>query len=253
MVDDLRFDDGCGENSYAIVSKTILSEQPLAESAPADARTHIGLTVYRNNVRAAYLCVLAQTFPVLQRLVGEEFFRYLAHAYFHACTPRSPLVVRYGEKMPTFLETFAAAEGYPYLPDIARFELAWLEAYHAPEAEPLTAAQFAKVASGAADATCFAPHPSLRLLSSPWPVHTIWDHNRRANPGSLDAPAGGENTIIVRPRQQVETSLISACGVRIIRALIEGRSFAETIDCVGETKFAGAIQENFPARIFIPA
>ena len=37
--------------------------------------------VYRNNVYASLIDVLAGRFPVVARLVGEEFFRAMARAY----------------------------------------------------------------------------------------------------------------------------------------------------------------------------
>ena len=37
---------------------------------------------------------------------------------------------------PNFLETFEPAQRAPFLPDVARIEWAWRQAYHAADARP---------------------------------------------------------------------------------------------------------------------
>ena len=56
--------------------------------------------VYRNNVASGLAQALATRFPVVKRLVGEEFFRAMAHVYATAELPRSPIMLYYGETFP---------------------------------------------------------------------------------------------------------------------------------------------------------
>ena len=94
--------------------------------------------VYRNNVVSALGNAVAGSFPAVKRIVGEDFFRAMARAYVLAEPPTSPVLLDYGTTFPDFIARFAPAASLPYLPDVARIERRWREAYHAEDAEPLS-------------------------------------------------------------------------------------------------------------------
>jgi len=52
--------------------------------------------VYRNNLAVGLVSALATRFPVVKRLVGDEFFRAMAHADASVDLPRPPLMMYYG-------------------------------------------------------------------------------------------------------------------------------------------------------------
>src|SRR5262252_3900024 len=118
---------------------------PRSLSGSARRRADRRFAVYRNNVAVGLVSALAARFPVVKRLVGDEFFRAMAHAYASVELPRSPLMMYYGETFPVFIEEFAPAAPIPYLADIARIEMARGLAYHAADATPLDPRAFAAV------------------------------------------------------------------------------------------------------------
>ncbi len=130
--------------------------------------------VYRNNVYASLIDVLAGRFPVVARLVGEEFFRAMARAFVEQAPPRSPVLLYYGEGFPDFVAGFEAARSVPYLADMAALEWARHAAYHAADATPLPLAELAAATERAGEAV-FVLHPSLRLVRSLYPVVTIFE------------------------------------------------------------------------------
>jgi len=225
---------------YTGLGRVIRSPAPIdATPGAADhgGRAAAGFTVYRNNVRAAYLRALKDTFPVVERLVGEEFFRYVAHEYFYACPPSSPLVARYGDRIPAFLESFEPAGMLPYLPDVARLELAWLGAYHAAEAISLSPDRILAAAGEAPDRARFTLHPSVRLVRSEFPIHAIWRHNRERPTDAPLLPDGGEIVLLVRPAHKVITSGIPPGAWAALSALAQGQSLGEALD-------AAALQDS---------
>ncbi|NQD95269.1 DUF2063 domain-containing protein, partial [Pseudomonas sp. CrR25] len=101
--------------------------------------------VYRNNVFSSLVGALADSFPVVQQLVGEAFFGAMARVYVHRSPPRSPLLLHYGDDFPTFIEGFEPAGSLPYLADVARLERLRSRAYHAADSPSLDADAIARV------------------------------------------------------------------------------------------------------------
>ncbi|MGE0408548.1 MAG: putative DNA-binding domain-containing protein [Amphiplicatus sp.] len=218
---------------YVGLGRAIRSVAQIAElSGVEDDGAHVaaGVAVYRNNVRAAYLRILRDSFPVVERLVGEEFFRYLAHEYFHARPASSPLVARYGDALPVFIESFEPAGKLPYLADVARLELAWLSAYHAAEATSLSPEEIFDAAGEAPERARFTLHPSVRFLSSKHPVHTIWLREREGRRDNLRLAEGGERVLLVRPTHKVLVSSISPPASAALNAIAGGAFLGDALD-----------------------
>ena len=84
-------------------------------------------SVYRNNLYARLSDALRSRYPVVERLVGRDFFYAAAAVFIGAHPPSSPVLIEYGEAFPAFLETFEPARELPYLADTARLE--WLDGF----------------------------------------------------------------------------------------------------------------------------
>jgi len=97
---------------------------PAAIRGAARRRADRRFAVHRNNVVVGLINALAERFPVVSRLVGDEFFRAMARLYATMRPPASPLMMLYGETFPEFIDAFAPAAALPYLGDIARLEYA---------------------------------------------------------------------------------------------------------------------------------
>jgi hypothetical protein len=187
--------------------------------------------VYRNNVVVSLIEALADAFPAVHRIVGDDFFRAMARAYVMVQPPRSPIMLDYGAGFPDFIRSFEPAAGLPYLEDVARIERAWTEAYHAPEDSPIDPIAFSAVAPDQLPAIQFELHPSLRLVRSRFPALTIWQMNVADGvPRAVDLAAGGEDALIVRPAADVEVRLIPEGSLEFIRALADGRSVLAALE-----------------------
>ena len=114
-----------------------------AHAAPADLCTWNGsdpvqrFAVYRNNVQVSLVDALASTYPVVQQLVGEPFFRAMGQLYVRLHPPTTPVLAHHGQQFADFVTQFPPAGRVPYLADVARLEWLRLQALHAADAEPL--------------------------------------------------------------------------------------------------------------------
>src|SRR5271163_1969018 len=118
--------------------------------------------VYRNNVTVSLIEALAAIYPAVQRITGVEFFRAMARSHIRATPPISPLLYEYGRDFPAFIETYEYARAMPWLADTARIERAWLDAYHAADAEPLSAVALGSFPQQRLAELRFVVHPATR-------------------------------------------------------------------------------------------
>jgi Putative DNA-binding domain len=185
--------------------------------------------VYRNNVAASLIEALAARFPVVKRLVGEEFFNAVAHAYVLREPPFSPLIIHYGETFPAFVEAFEAARPLPYLGDVARIEVARGRAYHAADADPLPRQAFADLAKDRIAAHRVVLHPSVTILASAYPALSIWEINQAGGERPVEC-WGPEAALIARPFLEVETRRLPAGTETFLLALQRGDTIGEALE-----------------------
>lgn len=185
--------------------------------------------VYRNNVTVSLLQALADTFPVCAASVGEPRFRDLACAFVRAQPPRSPVLARYGAGFADFIATHPLAAAWPYLPDLARLEMACLDALHAADAEPLAAGVLAAVLREPErlPALRLALHPSLATLDSPYAVVSLWAAHQGDETPARVAPSVAESAWVLRRERSVRVLPMAAGDVRFIAALRAGVTLGE--------------------------
>jgi hypothetical protein len=208
-----------------------------ARAIPAGLKTWNGsdpaqrFAVYRNNVTVSLMGAIAETFPVCEAVVGTRPFRDLARAFVRAHPPRSPVLARYGAGFADFLAASQLADDWPYLPDLARLELACLDALHAGDAEPLAPAALAAVM---ADPERLATlhltlHPSLSTLCSAYAVVSIWAAHQEDAP-IMPYTGVPEGAWVLRHGRSVRVLPMGFGDVGFIAALQAGRTLGEAAE-----------------------
>ncbi|WP_434705199.1 putative DNA-binding domain-containing protein [Pseudomonas sp. Z1-12] len=195
------------------------------------AATESRFAVYRNNVLGSLINALADNYPVVVHLVGEEFFRAMAGVYVQSTAPRSPVMSDYGDDFAEFIKHFEPAASVPYLTDVARLERLHLQAWHAADAEPMAEEQIVKALSSPtlAGHLKIGLHPSLHLLQSPFAVVTIWAAHQHQTPVPFEAfPA--QNALVLRHGLDVKVFAISHAAHGFITALQQGGSLIAAIE-----------------------
>jgi hypothetical protein len=185
--------------------------------------------VYRNNVVVGLVDALADSYPVVQALVGEEFFRAMAGVFVRQAPPRSPVLAWYGAGFAGFVEVFPPAAGLPYLPDVARLEWLRVEAWHAADADALPLDELAALLADdeRLPATRFAWHPAARVMASAHPIASLWAAHQSDDPAAALADIDmtrAEAALLVRPELEVEIIPLAADAADFIRRLQSGAS-----------------------------
>ena len=217
-----------------IASALLEADRPV----PAGLALPDRFAVYRNNVVVGLVEALAAAYPATKALVGERFFNAMAGVFVRAEPPTSPLLILYGAGFPAFLETFAPARRLPFLPDVARLERLWLQAYHGPEAAPIPLDALARLPETAISAVRLRLHPTAGLLASSHPVVSLWAAN--TGRGAHEAVDLGrpETALVLRPQGQVEVHHLDPGEAAFVRALQAGQPLGAAADTAFATDSA---------------
>jgi len=196
-------------------------DAPTGITAPEREDVAQRFKVYRNNVLHSLTRALAARFPVIEQLVGAEFFAAMARVFIVASPPADPVLLRWGGTFPAFLDQFPPVSHLPYLGDVARLEYARGHAYHAADADPVVP-----------DALCvrrleelrLALHPSVSLFSSRMPAVRIWQSHL---PDATRMPIshGPDHAMIARqPDFTVVVERIDPDTFAVLSALRDGKT-----------------------------
>ena len=183
--------------------------------------------VYRNNVVLGLSNALAESFPVIRKLLGDENFYSLAKIYVRAHPPKTPLMMYYGADFGQFLKLLSPLAHLPYLGDVALFEQYRRESYHSAEAPPINPAALERIAEANLANTRLRLHPSMRIIISPYPILSIWRYNMTDDQSPL--PAMGEQVLIARPFAEVEMRQLPAGAVQFLIGLNSGATLERSI------------------------
>jgi hypothetical protein len=203
-----------------------------------DADTRIG--VYRNNILGNYRKVLAATYPVVRRLVGEPFFDAAVDAFGRGHPSRHGDVNRYGGEYAAFLASYPPAGDLAYLPDVARLEWAIDQANIAADAAPLDLGALGGVAPDLLAALRFDLHASAQLVVSAYPILRIWQVNQPAFEGDnhVDLGEGGDTLLVCRNRRGVNIERIGDGECAFLSALAADATLGEAVASAGDVEAA---------------
>ena len=181
--------------------------------APGKGCIDTRYAIYRNNVTSGLIEALEDGFPATRELLGKRYFRALSAEFIRIEQPYSPLLSLYGAALPDFIEHFPPLANMPWLADIGRLELARRESNDALDYVCDAARQLATTTPEKLPQLIPQKHPSTRWIASPWPVYSLWKHQK--------TPAGfePESVLIVRPDLQVHECLLPASGVEFLTAI----------------------------------
>lgn len=190
---------------------------PAGLTGPDGAAAPRRFAVYRNNVTHGLIRVLAAGFPVVEKLVGPQFFSAMAVEFIRAHPPRDRRLMLYGADFPGFLHGFPPVAALGYLPDVARLEQALRESYHAADAPALPAATLAALPPDRLAMVRLQIAAATRLVVSPWPIHAIWRANSTGGPPPVMC---AETVAVFRKGFDPDPVLLPPGGGAVLAALM---------------------------------
>lgn len=212
-----------------------------AAPVPADikGRAPRRYAVYRNNVTVGLIRTMEVNFPVVRRLLGEEYFAGLVREYVQKHPPLTPLMFQYGKSFAAFLEAEEDLHNFAYLGDVARLEQQMRQSYHEADVSTLAANDLGTLPEDTFFGCVLTPHPAAALLASPYALHAIYMANLQGGTGYVDDPAQAEAVLVTRPLFDVELQLLDAAQNCFFQQLMAQKSLGVAADN------AAAVDDNF--------
>jgi hypothetical protein len=188
------------------------------------------IAIYRNNIFSNYRKALSAVYPVVERLVGEQFFLHTADSYIRAYPSLSGDLNEYGANFPHFLEAFEPVKQLPYLPDVARFEWLMELVFHAADHAPMALAKLANISQDQYGGLRFAVHPASQLFQSNYPVAKIWQVNQADWQGDCEVnlQLGGCDLLVFRNNFSIVVKPLTKGEYAMLHGLAAGADITTT-------------------------
>ena len=198
---------------------------PIEEIAGNGLEPPARLRIYRNSCNEIQTGALRAAFPAVLALVGTAFFEQTARGYRHAHPSASGNLQGFGAGFGDYLASLSSLAGYPYLPDVARLEWRRQVAVLAAEADSIDAEIHVEMTAPEFQWRRVRLHPSVQLLSSPYPVMTLW---RWCLEPSATAPSIDESEMVLlwRDGAEVAMAILDPATFRCIELLANGHDVA---------------------------
>jgi Putative DNA-binding domain len=123
------------------------------------------------------------------------------------------------------------------LPDVARLENAWVEAYHAEDASVATVGELGSLSPDCLPGTRIVFHPAARLLRFATPAASIWAAAQHPDHPVALTEAPGEDALITRPDCDVRVRVLPPGGYDFALKMREGATLIEAFTALDDPAF----------------
>ncbi|GAA4025889.1 hypothetical protein GCM10022212_24810 [Actimicrobium antarcticum] len=216
------------------------------------------IALYRGNLSATWSKTLAAAYPVLQALVGEEFFDALARAYGKQHPSSDGDLNQYGADFAGFLADFPHVADFPYFPDMARCEWAVHRAHYAGASATLDATSLAAFTPEQFEQARFRFHPACCLIATPWAVADLWLAHQPGTTAIFPTDMAMDNfAVTVRPHWRSALLPLSRAGHAALDTLQRDGTLGDAIDAAlaidAGFDLAGHLQQWTSHAVLVPA
>tara|TARA_R110002033_G_scaffold28430_1_gene63551 strand:- start:40 stop:768 length:729 start_codon:yes stop_codon:yes gene_type:complete len=186
------------------------------------ARALLGLKAHANTISHARLVALENAYPKLHEHMGHKRFHSLSRDYIEQDHILTCDLNRIAAGFTDFLEN-RKCDGTEI--DLARVEWAWIESYHAAEAEPLSLADIATLDEESLLALAIEAHPAMRLIDLAGPLSPQLGELGPETPHAL---------LVARPEAQVLFHPLTAVDHAIAGKIINSATLGNLLDAALE-------------------
>ncbi len=215
------------------------------------SRTIGGLKAHANTVSHARLIALEETYPrTMQRLdalYGKGHFNTLCRDFVQRDEAKAAAMMRIGAGFSDFLkesDTDAASA------DLGAIEYAWLESYHAADAEPLTLAHIAGLQEETLLALPLRIHPSVRIVALSAPLAEELEELKEHRDAAAIVTVRPDAEVLFHPWPPETARIFAATAAADEKNRTLGNLLAGAAELVGDDNVQPLVLSLIQAGIF---
>ncbi len=214
------------------------------------------IKVYHNNVVGSLSEALRATFPIVEKLVGEDFMKMMTSEFIFDNPPKKASLYQFGEGFDDFIKTYEPAKSLPYLSDIASFEWAINNAYYAHDDEALSANNLSQIPADDLENIELPLRLSANLIESDYPILEIRDFCLNDGEGESPDLNKKKNTrlLIIRPKLEVDIIPLDADEfltlTQLDNSVALGKAVERTLEEFPDFDFARFLQKHIELETF---
>lgn len=188
------------------------------------------LSIYHNTALAALMNTLKDIYPLVCKLLGEDFFRITIQKYIKQYPSRSGNLHDYGEYFSDFLAHFQPLKELVYIPEVAQFEWHCHTLFYAAAHDAMNPALLETFTPEQYDHLHFVLHPAAKIMKCHFPILKIIDLCKDKIIGSIDVDDGGVNLLIIRRELDISLVELTTAEFTFLDMLQENKSLAEALN-----------------------
>ncbi len=214
------------------------------------SRTINGLKAHANTISHARLVALEDTYPRtmqrLDRLFGAGYFNTVCRDFIERGAVRARAMMHIGADFGAYL---AERSHDPASSDLVQIEYAWLESYHAADAEPLRIAHIAGLSEPALLALPLAVHPSVRRIMLHAPLAEELPELAHSTEAAI-ITVRPEADVLFHPWSREQAHIFAALQMADAKNADMGNLLAQAAEYVGEDKVQPLVLSFLNAGVF---
>ena len=214
------------------------------------------LKVYHNNVIGSLSEALQATFPLIEKLVGEDFLKQMSREFIFNHPPKGACLHQYGEGFDDFIRKYEPAKPINYLSDMATFEFALNTAYYASDDVTLEPDALSHIPPEKLGDVTLKLRNSATLMQSKFAILQIRDFCLDEGQGNKPDMSKDYNTklLIIRPHLEVNILPLEDDEYTILRLLEKnvplGQAVEETIETYPDFDFTAFLGKHIELETF---
>ncbi len=230
------------QNLQAEFAESLFLDEPRCDGV----RPQGNLQIYQNNLFSNVTRALRTTYPLIVKLVGDEFFPLAARAYCKQYPSRSHNLDDYGAYFGSFLAEFEPTRSLIYLPEVAEFEWACHEASFAVEHAPLAIEALQKVTPDLYEHLHFILHPMIRVMKCDFPLLRIIELCKGEINEEINLESGGVNLLISRKDNSLSLIQLSDADCQFLTLISENNSLKDALEATLALDSEFRLEEKLP-------
>lgn len=206
-----------------------LLAQVATQSEHASDEATLRMAVYQNNYAHSLREALKDSYPVVLRLIGEDFFHVLAMEFIQSHPPKQASLQSYGLEFIPFVSNHKQCQQLPFLADVAHIEYLYIQCFHGPEQEAINLNHLLVEEEDDLPHVAFTAHPNVYLVSSDYPSLDIWYANLEDEVTEINLDECLPSRILIyrNDELQVETVQLNNIAYSFCHHLMMGQSISE--------------------------